>query len=100
MLARLGRLLTGSRCRRLDVGAEPADVLMQSALVLRGLQATVARLDLEAGTLEARLRMGGILRLRADAAGEVSRVAIDVDGTDWAGVSQTLARELSRGAAA
>jgi hypothetical protein len=88
------------RHRRLDVAVAPADVLLQSAIVLRNVGASVARLDLDAGTLEAYLATGGMLRLRAEAAAEVSRVAIDVDRMDWAGVGRLLARELKRGATA
>ena len=88
------------RRRRVDVAVAPADVLLQSAIVLRNVGASVARLDLEAGTLEANLASGGVLRLRAEAAADVSRVAIDVDGLDWGGVGRLLVQELTRGAAA
>lgn len=102
MLERVADLLRWSgRGRRLAVGAVPADVLMQSSLVLRGLGAAISRLDLDAGTLEARLAVGGILRVRAEAADDdKSRVAIEVEGRDWAGVARVLARELAHGGGA
>ena len=85
--------------RRFDVGAAPADVLMQGSLVLRGLGAAISRLDLDTGTLEARLAVGGILRLSAEADTDRSHVAIDVRGRDWGGVARVLARELGHGGA-
>ena len=101
MLDRLAQLLPWSaRGRRLDVGAAPADVLMQSSLVLRGLGAAISRLDLDNGTLEARLAVGGVLRLRAEVDEDRSRVAIDVQGRDWGGVARILARELVQGGGA
>ncbi|HEV8471490.1 MAG TPA: hypothetical protein VGR82_01830 [Methylomirabilota bacterium] len=100
MLDLLAGLLTGRGRARVDVATAPADVLLQSAIVLRNLGAIIARLDLDEGTLEARLATGAPLRLRAAADGGGSRVAIAVDGRDWAGVARTLARELERGAAA
>jgi hypothetical protein len=101
MLDRLTDLLLWPRrVRRFDVATLPADVLMQSALVLRGLEVAVSRLDLEAGTLEARLAAGGVLRLSASAEGDGSRVAIDVEGRDRGGVARLLARELASGAVA
>jgi hypothetical protein len=72
-------------------------VLMQGSLVLRGLGAAIARLDLDGGTLEARLAVGGVLHLRAEADDDGSRVAIDVRGRDWGGVARVLARELAHG---
>ncbi len=88
MLDRLADLLLWSgRVRRFDVDAAPADVLLQSSLVLRGLGASLARLDLDAGTLEARLAVGGVLRVHAEADADMrSHVAIDV-GTrlGWCG---------------
>jgi hypothetical protein len=99
MLAELADLLRGHAGRRLDVAALPADVLMHASLVLRGLGAAVARLDLDAGTLEARLAVGGgRLRLSAVARGDGSRVEIAVDGRDWGGVARALARELAEAA--
>jgi hypothetical protein len=102
MLDRLADVLRWPhRVRRVDVDAAPADVLMQSSFVLRGLGATVARLDLEAGTLEARLAVGGLLCVRADGDdGARSHVAIDVQGRDWGGVARVLARELAHGGGA
>jgi hypothetical protein len=102
MRKRLADLLVWrGRVRRLEVDAPPADVLLQSSLVLRGLGASVARLDLDRGTLEARLAVGGVLRVRADAEAEArSRVAIDVEGRDWGGVARVLARELAQGGGA
>jgi len=102
MLDRLADLLLWSgRVRRFDVEAAPADVLLQSSLVLRGLGASLARLDLDAGTLEARLAVGGVLRVHAEADADMrSHVAIDVEGRDWAGVARVLARELADGAGA
>jgi hypothetical protein len=99
MLDRLADLLLRSgRVRRFDVDGAPADVLMHSSLVLRGLGATLARLDLDAGTLEARLAVGARLRLRAEADhGARSHVAIDIEGRDWNGVARVLARELAQG---
>ena len=86
--------------RRFDVGAAPADVLMQGSLVLRGLGAAISRLDLDTGTLEARLEVGGVLRLSAEADADRSHVAIDVRGRDWGGVARVLARELAHGGGA
>jgi hypothetical protein len=100
MLAQLADLLRGRAGRRLDVATVPADVLMQASLVLRGLGATVARLDLDAGTLEARLTAGAVLRLSAEPDGDGSRVEVTVDGRDWGGVARTLAHELARGGVA
>jgi len=98
MLDRLADLLPWSgRARRFDVGAPPADVLMQGSLVLRGLGAAISRLDLDRGTLEARLAVGGVLHLTAQAAEDRSHVAIDVQGRDWGGVARVLARELADG---
>jgi hypothetical protein len=102
MLDRLAELLRWPRrLRRVDVDAAPADVLMQSSFVLRGLGATVARLDLDAGTLEARLAVGGVLRVHARGDDDArSHVAIDVRGRDWGGVARVLARELAHGGGA
>ena len=101
MLNRLAELLRRpGRVRRFEVPTAPVDVLMQSSLVLRGLGVAIRRLDVDAGTLEARLAVGGVLRLRASAEADGSRVAIDVDGRDWGGVARLLARELASGAAA
>src|SRR5256885_2138111 len=74
MLDQLAGLLTGrARGRTLDLAAAPPDVLMQSAIVLRSLDAAVTRLDLDTGALEARLAPGGLLRLRAEPAGSPAR---------------------------
>src|SRR5258708_21229593 len=101
MLNRLAELLRWSgRVRRFDVPTAPVDVLMQSSLVLRGLGVAIRRLDVDTGTLEARLTVGGVLRLRASAEGDCSRVAIDVDGRDWGGVARLLAREMASAAPA
>jgi hypothetical protein len=100
MLARLAGLLGRRAGRRLDVAAAPPDVLVHASLVLRGLGAAVARLDLDAGTLEARLAAGGRLRLSAEPEAEGSRVAITVDGRDRGRVARTLAHELARGGGA
>ena len=101
MLDRLADLLLWpGRVRRFAVATAPADVLMQSSLVLRGLGAGISRLDLDAGTLEARLAVGGLLRLRAEPQGEGSHVVIDVEGRDWGGAARVLASELERGGAA
>jgi hypothetical protein len=101
MLERLADLLPWSgRVRCFEVDAAPTDVLMQSSLVLRGLGAAISRLDLDSGTLEARLAVGGVLRLRAEADDDRSRVAIDVQGRDWGGVARVLARELAQGGGA
>ena len=78
MLNRLAELLRWpGRVRRFDVPTAPVDVLMQSSLVLRGLGVPIRRLDVDAGTLEARLAVGGVLRLRASVEGDGSRVAKD-----------------------
>jgi hypothetical protein len=101
MLDRLADLLLRhGRVRRFDVGAPPADVLMQGSLVLRGLGAAISRLDLDGGMLEARLAVGGVLRLHAEADDDRSHVAIDVAGRDWGGVARVLARELTHGGGA
>jgi hypothetical protein len=100
MLARLADLLRPRpRVVRLHVAAVPPDVLLQSGLVLRTLGAAVARLDVEAGTLEARLATRRRLYLHAEPEAEGSRVTIDVDGRDRDGVARTLAHELEKGAA-
>lgn len=101
MLDRLADIIPWpGRVRRFDVGAAPADVLMQGSLVLRGLGAAISRLDLDTGTLEARLAVGGVLRLSAEADADHSHVAIDVQGRDWGGVASVLARELAHGGGA
>jgi hypothetical protein len=101
MLDRLTELLPWSnRVRRFDVGAAPADVLMQGSLVLKGLGAAISRLDLDTGTLQARLPVGGVLHLRAEGADDRSHVVIDVRGRDWGGVARVLARELAHGGGA
>ena len=101
MLDRLADLVFWpGRVRRFDVDAAPADVLMQGSLVLRGLGAAISRLDLDTGTLEARLAAGGVLRLSAEADQDESHVAIDVQGRDWGGVARALARELAQGGGA
>lgn len=101
MLDRLADLLLRpGRLRRFDVATAPADVLMQSSLVLRGLGVAISRLDLDAGTLEARLAARGVLRLSAEPEGDGSRVAIEVEGRDWGGVARLLAQELERGGTA
>ena len=98
MLDRLADIiLRPGRVRRFEVGAAPADVLMQGSLVLRGLGAAISRLDLDTGTLEARLAVGAVLRLSAEADADHSHVAIDVQGRDWGGVARVLARELADG---
>jgi len=101
MLDQLAGLLTGrARGRTLDLTTAPPDVLLQSAIVLRSLEAAVTRLDLDTGALEARLAAGGLLRLRAEPAGDGSRVVIEVAGRDWGGVARLLARELEHGGGA
>ena len=101
MLDRLADIIRWpGRVRRFDVGAAPADVLMQGSLVLRGLGAAISRLDLDTGTLEARLAVGGVLRLSAEPDADRSHVAIDVRGRDWGGVARVLARELAHGGGA
>jgi len=101
MLDQLAALLTGrARGRTLDLTTAPPDVLLQSAIVLRSLEAAVTRLDLDTGALEARLAAGGLLRLRAEPAGDGSRVVIEVAGRDWGGVARLLARELEQGGGA
>jgi hypothetical protein len=100
VLGLLADLFAGRGRRRLDLATAPADVLLQAAIVLRSLGAAVTRLDLDAGTLEARLAAGGLLRLAAEPEADGSRVAIDVEGRDRGGVARLLARELARGGAA
>jgi hypothetical protein len=101
MLDRLADLLPWpGRVRRFDVDATPADVLLQSSIMLRGLGVSIRRLDLDAGTLEAELLAGARLRVRAESEADGSRVAIDVAGRDWLGIARVLARELEHGAAA
>lgn len=85
------------RVRRVSVTSAPADVLLQAVSVLRHFGARVVRCDVEDGTLEARLAVGGRLTLSAaeDEAG--SRVTVETDGPDWHGVARTLETELARG---
>ena len=101
MLGPLADILTGRhRGRTLWLASVPADVLLQSSIVLRGLGVSIRRLDLDAGTLEAELLAGARLRVRAESEADGSRVAIDVAGRDWLGIARVLARELEHGAAA
>jgi hypothetical protein len=101
MLGPLARLLHGrGRARTLRLASIPADVLLQSSVVLRNLGASIRRLDLDAGTLEAELLAGAVLRVRAESEVEGSRVDIDVAGRDWLGTARVLARELEQAGAA
>jgi hypothetical protein len=93
-------MLDHGRRPRLHLAAAPPDVLMQSAIVLRSLGAAVTRLDLDTGTLEARLAAGGILRLSAEPAADGSHAVIEVAGRDWGRVARLLARELAHGGCA
>ena len=79
------------------VNTAPADVLLQSAAVLRHFGARVLRCDVEDGTLEARLAAGARLKLSAVEEATGSRVMLETDGADWHGVARTLATELARG---
>src|SRR5205809_7423084 len=78
MLDQLAALLTGrARGRTLDLTTAPPDVLLQSAIVLRSLDAAFTRLDLDTGALEARLAAGCLLRLCVAPAGDGSCVVIE-----------------------
>jgi hypothetical protein len=88
--------LARRRVRRLTVGTAPADVLLQSAAVLRHFGARVLRYDMDDGTLEARLAAGARLRLAAVEETDGTRVTLETAGADWHGVARTLASELTR----
>jgi|SRR5690349_7529887 len=92
--------LARRRVRRLTVGTAAADVLLQSAAVLRHFGARVLRYDVDDGTLEARLTAGARLRLAAVEETDGTRVTLETDGADWHGVARTLASELTRGGVA
>jgi hypothetical protein len=87
------------RVRRVSVTTPPADVLLQSVVVLRHFGARVVRCDVEGGTLEARLAAGARLRLSATEEAAGSRVTVETEGADWHGVGRALESELARGGA-
>ena len=89
--------LARRRVRRLTVSTAPADVLLQSAAVLRHFGARVVRYEMDDGTLEARLAAGARLRLAAVEEADGTRITLETDGADWRGVARALAIELTRG---
>jgi len=68
------------------VTAQPDEALLASVAVLRHLGARIIRYDAEAGTLEARLRRffrPALIRLRAEAEGDTTRVRVESDALAW-----------------
>jgi hypothetical protein len=68
------------------VDAQPDQALLASIAVLRHLGARITRYDVEAGTLEARVRRfwrSALIRLRADAAGAGTRLTVESDALGW-----------------
>ena len=68
------------------VSAQPDEALQASVAVLRHLGARITRYDAEAGTLEARVRRflrPALIRLRAEAEGETTRVRLESDALVW-----------------
>jgi len=75
-----------SRARDVVVTAQPDEALLASVAVLRHLGARITRYDAEAGLLEARLRRflrPALIRLRAEADGETTRVRVESDALGW-----------------
>lgn len=75
-----------SRARDVVVAAQPDEALLASVAVLRHLGARITRYDAEAGTLEARVRRflrPALIRLRAEADGEATRVRVESDALAW-----------------
>ena len=75
-----------SRARDVVVSAQPDEALLASVAVLRHLGARITRYDAEAGTLEARVRRflrPALIRLRAEAEGETTRVRLESDALGW-----------------
>jgi len=76
-----------SRARDVVVSAQPDEALLASVAVLRHLGARITRYDAEAGTLEASVRRflrPALIRLRAEAEGETTRVRLESDALAWA----------------
>ena len=75
-----------SRAHDVVVSAQPDEALLASVAVLRHLGARITRYDAEAGTLEARVRRflrPVLIRLRAEAEGETTRVRLESDALVW-----------------
>ena len=78
--------LARARARDVVVAAEPDVVLMHGVAVLRRLGARITRYDAEAGTAEARLRRfarPALVRLQAEADGDVTRLHVESDALVW-----------------
>ena len=76
-----------SRAHAVVVPAQPDEALVASVAVLRHLGARITRYDAEAGTLEARVRRflrPALIRLRAEADGDSTRVRLESDALAWA----------------
>jgi hypothetical protein len=74
------------RPRDLVVAVEPDQALLASVAVLRHLGGRITRYDVEAGTLEARvprLWRSALIRLRADAEGDRTRLTVESDAVAW-----------------
>jgi hypothetical protein len=74
------------RPRIVVVAAQPDQALLASVAVLRHLGARITRYDVEAGTLEARvprLWRSALIRLRAAAEGEGTRLTVESDALGW-----------------
>jgi hypothetical protein len=83
----MGALSRSARPRDVVVTAQPDEALLASVAVLRHLGARITRYDAEAGTLEARVRRflrPALIRLRAEADGEATRVRVESDALAWA----------------
>jgi hypothetical protein len=76
-----------SRGRDIVVAVEPDEALRASLAVLRHLGARITRYDADAGTLEARVHRfwrSALIRLRAEADGDATRVRVESDALAWA----------------
>jgi hypothetical protein len=79
--------LARARAGDVVVAAAPDVVLMHGVAVLRRLGARITRYDAEAGTAEARLRRfarPALVRLQAEADGDVTRLHVESDALVWA----------------
>ena len=78
--------LARARAGDVVVAAAPDVVLMHGVAVLRRLGARITRYDAEAGTAEARLRRfarPALVRLQAEADGDVTRLHVESDALVW-----------------
>jgi hypothetical protein len=74
------------RAHDVVVTAQPDAALLASVAVLRHLGARITRYDAEAGTLEAHVRRlfrPALIRLRAEAEGERTRLRVESDALAW-----------------